>query len=90
MAEWVGEAEHDAFGVLAERGGDQPGIYRADEVGQAGAAQRRAQGLGRGLGWGLGHGGEAFGSYAGDEAAFFGVVGQLCCPGGQPTVAEFG
>ena len=35
----IGEVEHDAFGVHAERGGDEFGVGAVDQAGQAGAAQ---------------------------------------------------
>jgi hypothetical protein len=35
----VGEIEHDALGFHAERGGDELGVERVDQVRQAGAAQ---------------------------------------------------
>jgi hypothetical protein len=33
----VGEIEHDAFGVHAERGGDELGVDRVDQVREGGA-----------------------------------------------------
>jgi hypothetical protein len=35
----AGEVEHDAFGVHAERGGDELGVDGVDQAGEPGAAQ---------------------------------------------------
>lgn len=59
----VCKVDHDAFGVHAERGGDQLGIGGIDQVGQAGAAQHAGRDAARveelagiggvgGCGWG--------------------------------------
>ena len=39
LVDGVGEVDQDAFGVHAERAGDELGVHGVDQVGEAGAAQ---------------------------------------------------
>ncbi len=43
----VGQVDHDAFGVHAERGGDELGVHGVDQVCEAGAAEHAGRDSGR-------------------------------------------